>query len=144
STGLITTAVHGWPRFTHRSLAEFLASPMLAGNLGPDLARLDDAARFLKSDHADYERLVLTLASWASTPGHQPELLWRRLRDDNAWQSLLAGRVAVETGQYVPHVAGRLIRQLGLSTLTERRYGPIWNDTIGVLGQLMHHPGVAS
>ncbi|MGD3109367.1 NACHT domain-containing protein [Streptomyces sp. YGL11-2] len=144
STGLITTATHGPPRFTHRSLAEFLAAPTLAGKLGPDLVRLDDAARFLQSDHADYERLVLTLASWASAPGHQPELLWRRLSDDNAWQALLAGRVTVETGHYVPDVASRLIRQLGLTTLTERQYGPTWDDTIGVLGQLMHHPEVAS
>ncbi|MGW5062791.1 NACHT domain-containing protein [Streptomyces sp. NPDC004096] len=144
ATGLITATAHGRPRFTHRSLAEFLAAPTLARKLGPDLSGLDDAARFLQSDHADYERLVLTLASWASAPGHQSELLWRRLREDNAWQALLAGRVAVETGQYVPDVASRLIRQLGLRMLTERRYGPTWDDTIGILGQLMHHPDVAA
>ncbi|MEV0495689.1 NACHT domain-containing protein [Streptomyces atratus] len=144
STGLITATAHGRPRFTHRSLAEFLAAPVLARKLGSDLSRLDDAACFLQSDHADYERLVLTLASWASAPGNQSELLWRRLREDSAWQALLAGRVAVETGQRVPDVASRLIRQLGLRMLTDRQYGPAWDDTIGLLGQLMHHPDVAS
>ncbi|MGW5465254.1 NACHT domain-containing protein [Streptomyces sp. NPDC003996] len=144
STGLITTTDHGRPRFTHRSLAEFLAAPTLAGTLGSDLSRLDDAACFLQSDHAGYERLVLTLASWACVPGHQAELLWGRLRGDNAWQALLAGRVAVETGQRVPGVASRLIRQLGLRMLMEDRYERTWVDAIGVLGQLMHHPDVAS
>lgn len=142
STGLITTTTAGRPRFTHRSLAEFLASSTLASSLGPDLTGLDDASRFLHSDHADYERLILTLASWASAPEHQPELLWQRLGCANAWQTLLAGRVAVETGQHVQSIVSRLIRQLGLSSMTEHEYGPDWDDTAGVLGQHMHHPEV--
>ncbi|WP_194909590.1 NACHT domain-containing protein [Catenulispora rubra] len=143
STGLITTTTTGRPRFAHRSLAEFLAAPAMAASLGPGLTGLNEAPRFLRSDHADYERLVLTLAAWASAPEHQPELLWQRLRDDNAWQTLLAGRVAVETGQYVQRVASRLIRQLGLSSMTQHDYGFDWDDTASILGQQMHHPEVA-
>jgi hypothetical protein len=142
STGVVTTAAAGRPRFTHRSLAEFFAAPTLAARLGSDLKSLDEASRFLHSDHADYERLVLTLAAWASAPEHQAELLWQRLEDPNAWQTLLAGRVAVETGEHVHHVASRLIRQLGLTSMTVHGYGEEWEDTASILGQQMHRPEV--
>jgi hypothetical protein len=144
STGILTADSGGRLRFTHRLLGEFLAAVPLALTLGPNLAGLNDSACFRRSDHADYERTVLTLASWAAMPGHRPELLWSRLDGDNTWQTLLAGRVAIETGEHVPALAERLLGQFGWCSLTDRGYRSDTSDIFGVLGGLMHHSGVAA
>lgn len=144
STGTMTTTPGGRMRFTHRALAEFLAARPLAMTLGPDLNDLDDRVCFRRSDHAEYEKTVLTLAAWATAPGQQAELLWRRLNSDNTWQTLLAGRVAAEAAERVPALPDRLLDQLGWYHLTDRAFGPRTNEAFEVLGGLMHQPDVVA
>jgi len=100
-------------RFTHHTLAEYLAARAMAGRMTADLTGQPDLKAMIDQglEAAQETLVVFTLVLWGRAGGDLGGLL-RHLLDGPPRQSLLAGRILGECGDTSPAEASQVVGRL--------------------------------